>query len=144
MTVRRWSVGRIRLERLVKDVSADERKDAERMASAHGAPVIPGLGFTEARVEWILLRRHATRGQIDPRALRRMRTRDLEYLAGLQLMNPLEAVDQDRTLQEIKVLENGTRATRELAKRATWRATVTGATLGSAVGALVAILGTTW
>lgn len=141
MNLRFWQWRyRLNLAKLTAGVASDERKRAEELACRHPPPVIPGLAFTETDVDLILLRKHATTGQISPRLLRRMRGRDLEYLAGAEFVNPVEAKDDERLLQEVKVLENGARARRILARRAAFRATVIGTTVATAVGTLLAAL----
>lgn len=124
---------------------------AKAMAKQNSAPVIPGLTYTETNYQWILLYEHVQRGQIDPRVLRRMRTDDLEYLAGHPSPHPdlLEAVGTpeqkaDARGRAIKIVENITRATRELERRSARRAylwsTAIAAGVGGAIGGLVVAL----
>jgi hypothetical protein len=117
---------------------------AKSMAERHAAPVIPGLRYTETNYRWILLYEHVQRGQIDPRILRRMRRDDLEYLAGHPSPHPalLEAVGTPEQVADargraMKIVENITRATRELERRAARRAYAWSAGIAAAVGGAV-------
>jgi hypothetical protein len=124
-----------RLHKLTDKVSENDRTWAEALADKASSETIPALTYTEHRVEWVLLRKHATRGQIKPSMLKRMKREDLEYLAGMTNMHPVHQLEYEvqRTAQpqdpsrlkkarasleeEVKVVENAVRATRELERR---------------------------
>lgn len=120
---------------------------AKEWAADTPKPVIPRLPYTEGNYQWILLYEHVQHGQIDPRKLRRMRTKDLEYLAGYRSPDPdlmkdvgTEEQKDNPLLRTTKVAENITRATRELARRSNRRISVCSAVIGAGVGALGALL----
>lgn len=73
------------LQSIDKDSEVYKRalKDAEKHTSGN-----LNIPFTEARVEWVLLYDHARSGQITPEAMRRMKRRDLYYLAGMTFPHP--------------------------------------------------------
>lgn len=102
---------------LMQHLGVSEVESAEAMAAKETvAPLFPALGYTECDPSLVLLRRHATRGQIHPSNLRKMCDEDLEYLAGCT--QPLGlATDEAERIQELKVVENAIRATRELERR---------------------------
>ncbi len=141
-----WMVSfpRIDLAKEFARAPVDARELAESMAKDAPAPVIPGLPYTESRWEWALLRRHAANGQIDPAFIRRLRTVDLEYLAGWGELNPTQLANAETKAQEVKVVENAVRASRELQRRATMSAamsmTFIAAFVGVVVGAVIASL----
>lgn len=147
----------ISLSDLLVDVPAGDANThgtvewAKEMAKRNAPPVFPALTYTETNYQWILLYEHVQRGQIDPRVLRRMKTGDLEYLAGHPSPHPdlIEAVGTpeqraDARGRAIKIVENITRATRELQRRSARRAylwsTAIAAGVGGAVGGLVVAL----
>src|SRR3546814_1125677 len=87
---------------------------------------------------------HATRGQIDPAILRRMRWDDLQYLAGAQLPHPITMAKgtEDQIAQEIKVIENAVRAEREIDRRIAQRSALWITLIAAAVGGGVAAVAT--
>lgn len=132
-TVCNWPWTRVNLTELLTRVAEEHRQWAERVAGEITKPeILPGLGYTESSVEWILLRKHAGNGQIRPEILRRMRDRDLEYLAG--------DTSQIVTAEDRKVAENAARARRVLAHRSAWRTVVVGTVIATAIGSGVATL----
>ena len=94
----------------------------ESLANQAQDPVIPELRYTEQDPRLVILRKHATKGQISPALLKRMHTDDLEYLAGFPSFNPtqMRLLDEgenhewlpDAVAAEVKVVENAHRADR--------------------------------
>lgn len=128
---------------LLEDVPPEAVATAKKWQENFPKPQVKvaAIPFTEDRLELVLLRMIASSGQIEPHRLRRMRTLDLEYLAGIppppRQPTWLGSFVAD---QDMKVAENAHRAARELERRAIFRAQLVGtglATIGATIGATI-------
>jgi hypothetical protein len=136
---------KVRLEELVTAAPTDQIEQAKEAARSQRKEVYPALHYTEREYLWVLLYEHIQRGQIHPDVLRRMRTCDLEYIAGHPLPHPdlIPAHEGDspeetsaRRGRAMKIVENVTRATRELERRSTARGYFTAGLIGAAAGGI--------
>lgn len=148
-----WRARRLRLEDLVVDVDPKLVAKAKEAAAGHGPAIYPQLRYTEREYLWVLLYEHLQRGQLHPETIKRMRTVDLEYVAGHPLPHPdlipvqpgdTPAKTSERRGRAMKLVENVARATRELEHRSSQRAYLVAGGIGAAVGGVAAALVTAW
>jgi hypothetical protein len=88
--------------KISKDVTVDKFQDAKKAAINHPLGELPKFTFTEANPEWVLLYEHAQTGQLTSAVMRRMRRRDLYYLAGLTFPHP--ALIAPKSEEEEKII----------------------------------------
>lgn len=140
------------LSKLIDRVPDEELETRWRQIERHpdGPLHIP---YTEHRIRFVALRLHATKGQIDPAYLRRMRNIDLEYLAGstepfgrgdwatrskISASSSIKSRDEaTASIESLKVAENAIRAERELNRRTAIRSTVLSAVVGAGAALVV-------
>ena len=135
---------------LLKDVDKTKYDDAAKAASNRKQEILPALQFTEKNVAWVLLYDHARKGQIDTSIIRRMRKKDLLFLAGMSFPHPNltrpkaesePAFSANLRHEEVtKLIGNATRAKMELDRRSkTWTTIITAsaALMGAVLGAIL-------
>jgi len=90
--------------KISKDVTPDRLQEAKKDAVNHPLGDLPHFTFTEANPEWVLLYEHAQTGQLTSAVMRRMRRRDLYYLAGLTFPHPALIAPKDEEEKKIMLL----------------------------------------
>lgn len=98
------------------------------------------LPFTEENFEFTLLYNHVRRGQIQPKKLRRLQRKYLDFIAGMEYPNPdIEKTDPHELM---KLQGNVSRAKHELALRNlfwTTLITASAAIAGAFIGSLLIV-----
>jgi len=135
---------------LTKDASNAQIKEATAAAQKSSHPILPRLTFSEGQAPWVLLYNHARVGQIDPKHMRKMRRKDLDFLAGMDFPHPdlvaprqageQTASEEARHREATKLMANVSRAKTELNTRNLVAMTVISAyaiVLGTIIGALI-------
>jgi len=133
---------------ILEGVSPEDFDAARAAAGQHPAPRMPALPYTEAEPRWVLLYNHARQGQIDPDTIRRMRTDDLEFLAGgsevaFGVDDPVLGAEERETRRSemAKWVANVARARRVLSRRLGWTVGLMAALIGALVAGGFTLLG---
>ncbi len=132
---------------ILEGLPPEKVNEASAAAGRHPEPELPALPYTEAEPRWVLLYDHARRGQIHPDTIRRMRSDDLEFLAGgSELAFGIDDPDLDaderktRRGEKAKSVANATRARQVLSRRHSWRVALIAALIGAIVASGFTIL----
>lgn len=119
---------------ILENANETELSNARTAAEKHENDLLPRLGYTEQKPEWVLLYEHIKRGQITPEDIKHMHRIDLEYIAGMSSSPPELKEDE-----AAKLRENVARASAELQRRNTVRTGLISAVVGAIIGAIATI-----